>query len=266
MSTRPARHLLATALLAAALAGCGDGDAEASSGGAGGGEPPVYTSEVESVSRWIQQGGGNADSAGLVATPNPRGEGVLVYSRSGDSAAGGQQAAWVVVDSQVVPLNQASRRVAPQQAQKPESDERTWQRIGIQRTGGDADLRDILPVPEAPPARERAAPRERPAPKQRETPAVAIPDATAPVPLPVEPPTPRATGPRDTLRIPAGAGQGGARRDSSGGEPVRAPDSLRVPVTRPTRDTIRIPGPSAEEAAPAAEPAPAAPAPALPGA
>lgn len=259
MSTRPARHLLATAVLAAALAACGgDGDAAERAGG----EPAVYTSEVESVSRWIQQGGGNADSAGLVATPNPRGEGVLVYSRSADSAAGGQQAAWVVVDSQVVPLNQASRRTAPQQAQQPRDDERTWQRIGIERAGGEADLRDILPVPEPP--RERAAPRERPAPRQREAPAVPAPDATPPVPFPAEPPTPRVTGPRDTLRIPAGSG--GARRDSSAGEPVRAPDSLRVPVTRPARDTLRIPGPSAEEAAPAAEPATTTPVPSLPGA
>ncbi|MEW5928419.1 MAG: hypothetical protein AB1941_13205 [Gemmatimonadota bacterium] len=261
MSTRPARHLLASALLVAALAACGgDGDAAER---AGGGEPAVYTSEVESVSRWIQQGGGSADSAGLVATPNPRGEGVLVYSRGADSAAGGQRAAWVVVDSQVVPLNQASRRAAPRQAQQPQDDERTWQRIGIERAGGEADLRDILPVPEAPPT------RERPAPKQREAPAVPAPDATAPVPFPAEPPTPRATGPRDTLRIPAGsggAGQGGARRDSSAGDPVRAPDSLRVPVTRPARDTLRIPGPSAGEAAPAAEPAAATPLPPLPGA
>ena len=262
MSTRAARNLLPVAVLAAALAaalaGCGgQGDAAADEAPGAGGQ--VYTSEVESVSRWIQQGGGNADSAGLVAAPNPRGEGILVYSRSADSASGGERAAWVVVDSQVVPLNQASRRAAPQQTQ-PASNERTWKRIGIKRAEAESDLRDILPVPEAPPARERAAERE-PA-RERETTPAPVPDATPPVPFP----TPRATGPRDTLRVPdrsAEPAQTPARRDTSAGDPA---DTLRIPATaKPARDTLRVPGPSAPEteSAPAA---PATPVPALPAA
>jgi hypothetical protein len=248
---------LLPALLAAALAACGGDDAAARADEAPGAAGAVYTSEVESVSRWIQQGGGNADSAGLVAAPNPRGEGILVYSRSADSASGGERAAWVVVDSQVVPLNQAGRRAAPQRA-AARDDERTWERIGIKRTDGDADLRDILPVPDAPPARERPAPREAPR--------VPAPDSSAPVPFPDPTPTPRVTGPRDTLRVPAGrapSAQTPARRDSTAREPA---DTLRIPAAgRPVRDTVRVPGPSAPEAAP--EPtAPATPAPALPGA
>ncbi len=260
MSTRAVRHLLPIAVLAASLAACGGGDdATARADEAPGAAGPVYTSEVESVSRWIQEGGGNADSAGLVAAPNPRGEGILVYSRSADSASGGERAAWVVMDSQVVPLNQASRRAAPQQTQ-PESDARTWKRIGIQRTKADADLRDILPVPEAPPARERAAERE-PA-REGEAPRSPVPDATPPVPFP----TPRATGPRDTLRVPdraAEPAQTPARRDTSAESPA---DTLRIPAsTRPVRDTLRVPGPSAPETAPVPA-APTTPEPALPAA
>ncbi len=257
MSTRAARYFLPTAVLAAVLAACGGGDDAARAGEAPGAARAVYTSEVESVSRWIQQGGGSADSAGLVAAPNPRGEGILVYSRSADSASGGERAAWVVVDSQVVPLNQAGRRAAPQRA-AARDEERTWERIGIKRTDGNADLRDILPVPDAPPARERPAPREAPLPP--------MPDSSAPVPFPEAAPAPRVTGPRDTLRVPAGrAGpaQTPARRDSSAREPA---DTLRIPAAgRPMRDTVRVPGPSAPGATP--EPAaPATPAPALPGA
>ena len=242
---------LLPALLAAALAACGGGDdAGARAGEAPGAGGAVYTSEVESVSRWIQQGGGIADTAGLVAAPNPRGEGILVYSRSADSASGGERAAWVVVDSQVVPLNQASRRAAPQQPAQPD-DERTWKRIGIKRTDGNADLRDILPVPD-PPAREQ--------------PRLPAPDSSAPVPFPDAVPTPRVTGPRDTLRVPARPAepaQTPARRDSAAGAPA---DTLRVPASeRPVRDTLRVPGPSAGEPAPAPA-APATPTPALPDA
>jgi hypothetical protein len=263
MSTRPARHLLPIAVLAAALAACGgQDDATAHAKEAEDAAGPVYTSEVESVSRWIQQGGGNADSAGLVAAPNPRGEGILVYSQSADSASGGDRAAWVVVDSQVVPLNQASRRTAPERARQaePESDARTWKRIGIEPAKADADVRDILPVPTAPPARRRASERE-PA-REREAPSVPAADAAPPVPFP----TPRVTGPRDTLRVPDGPAepaQTPVRRDTSAGDPA---DTLRIPSPRrPVRDTIRIPGPSANEAEPVPA-APAAPAPALPAA
>jgi hypothetical protein len=262
MSTRAARHLLPIAALAAALAACGgrdDATAHADEAGAAG---PVYTSEVESVSRWIRQGGGNADSAGLVAAPNPRGEGILVYSQSADSASGGDRAAWVVVDSQVVPLNQASRRATPQRTQQaePESDARTWKRIGIEPAKADADVRDILPVPVAPPARRRTTERE-PA-RERETPRAPAPDAAPPVPFP----TPRVTGPRDTLRVPDDSTEPAptpARRDTPAEDPA---DTLRIPSPRrPVRDTLRIPGPSPSEAEPAlAEPA--TPAPALPAA
>ncbi|HEV2148827.1 MAG TPA: hypothetical protein VGR37_15590, partial [Longimicrobiaceae bacterium] len=148
MRARRLRNPLHAVVLAGALTACGRGDAgrgeqpPASSG-------PVYTSEVESVSRWIRGSGEGGDSGALVATRNPRGDRVLVYSRAGDSASGGERAAWMVVDSQVVPLNRASRRATPDLP--ADGDDATWRRIGIRRSGGEADLRGVVPVdPPAP--------------------------------------------------------------------------------------------------------------------
>ena len=212
--------------LAAALTACG-GERSAD---AAGGEAPVYTSEVESVSRWIREGGGSGDAAGLAATPNPRGEGVIVYSRAADSA-GGERAAWVVVDSQVMPLNRASRRATPSLPAGEDTD--TWQRIGIERREGDADLRGVVPA-EEPPARR---PAQAPAPARE--PIEAGPDSSAPVPFPA----PKQRGaPRDTLHVgddPPPAARPSTRGDTS---PAGAPrDTVRVP-SRPVRDTLRIPG------------------------
>lgn len=244
MKTTLSRTTLLPAVLAAVLAACGgEGDAEARPGEAAS-PGPVYTSEVENVSRWIREGGGSADSAGLVAAPNPRGEGVLVYSRA-DSAAGGDGAAWVVVDSQVVPLNQASRRATP--GLPAHEDERTWQRIGIRRTDGEAELRGVIPGPER---------QEPPAPKVG-TPRLPAPDSSAPVPFPAPPRSVPA--PRDTARIPGAPDP--ARREPPVGDTSRRPaDTLRVPASpQPPRDTLRIPGPSAEEPAPVPDPTPATP-------
>lgn len=219
-------------VLAAALAACGEGGADARGAE---GEAPVYTSEVESVSRWIREGGGSGDAAGLAAAPNPRGEGVIVYSRAADST-GGERAAWVVVDSQVVPLNRASRRATPSLPARDDSG--TWERIGIERREGEADLRGVVPE-EDPPARRGAAsgegrPAPRPAPARE--PIVAGPDSSPPVPFPAK----QGSGPRDTLRIGDDPPPAPARRDTS---PVGGSrDTVRVPSpSRPPRDTLRIP-------------------------
>jgi hypothetical protein len=228
------RHPLQTLTLAAALAACGDGDAAEHAGPPAAASGPVYTSEVESVSRWIRGGGEAGDSAGLEAVRNPQGEGVLVYSRGADTGAGGERAAWAVVDSQVVPLNRAARRATPDLPEQ--EDDATRERIGIRRSGGEADLRGVLPP-------------EEPAPKRQ-----GPPPAAEPEPAPREAPSARAAGePRDTVRVPV---------EPSPRPPVPLPvpaetppaasppqDTLHLPLpSRPLPDTIRLPGPAVEPA------------------
>lgn len=215
----PRSPSLTTTLLAAALAACGgEGHGTARAGEGAGSGGAVYTSEVEQVSRWIRESGGQVDSAGLEAAPNPHGEGVIVRSRSADTASGGEHAEWAVVDSQVVPLNPASRRATP--ALPPEDDTRTRERIGIPRAGEQAAPPRSAPRAEAPPPAP-AAPR--PAQEPRPRPRVPAPDTTAPVPFPR--PAPEEGGPPDTLHVP-----------SAPADTVRVP-----PPSRPVRDTLRIP-------------------------
>ena len=227
MKTSAPRAPLLAALLGAALAACGgDGAANAAGEGTPAASGPVYTSEVENVSRWIREGGADADSAGLTAKKNPRGEGVLVYAGGADTAAGGERAAWVVVDSQVVPLNEASRRATPTLPAR--DDERTWERIGIRRDGGNADPRGVGPDDPPPASRPPAPPR---------------PDTGAGTPTPLPP----AAAPADTLRVPADTPTSPRAGESR--------DTLLVPATppggAPARDTVRAPLPKPAEPSPA---------------
>ncbi len=250
MTTRPARPILLAALLAAALGGCGGDDTAQAAPNDGGATPQVYTSEVESVSRWIEQSGAGGDSMELTAAKNPRGEGVVVYARKKGASDTAAPAAWMVVDSQVVPLNQASRKATPKL--QPEADERTWTRIGITRPRADedADLRDV--VPPDPPARETPKREPRQAPQPPETAAPRPPPGWEPMDS-TELPAPRTGGPADTLRIPAGPP---ARNPASPRPAQPAPrDTVHVPAARPG-DTTRGPGTGTPPAAPHAHPEP----------
>lgn len=209
MKTPASSAPLLAAVLGASLAACGgDRAADAPEEGAGAAAGPVYTSEVENVSRWIREGGADADLAGLTATKNPRGEGVLVYGGVGDTA-GGERATWVVVDSQVVPLNEASRRATPTLPAR--DDARTWERIGIRRDGGSAELRRV--VPREPPPRADSA-------------------AEAPVPLPP------AAGPPDTLHVPA-APRDTLRVPAPVGDTARPPLPDTLPASEPATPDVQ---------------------------
>ncbi|HEX2093126.1 MAG TPA: hypothetical protein VHG28_12015 [Longimicrobiaceae bacterium] len=226
MKASTPRAILLTALLAGAPVGCGGGERADAAGRSGSeGAPQVYTSEVETVSQWIGESGAG-DSLELMAAKNPRGEGVVVYARGKDAAGDTQTAAWMVVDSQVVPLNRASRRITPKLPAG--TDERTWSRIGITRPTeqGDADLRDIIP-PTRP--AERTQPRQEPRP----------PAARAEEPKDSGAQVPRTIDTRDTVRIPATP----APRDTSTVPPPGAPQPKPEPAARPRppRDTLVIP-------------------------
>jgi len=269
MQRPPLPASLFAATLLAALGGCGGGERKAEAKDAApSAAGKVYTSEVQSVSQWIRQGGAGGDTAGLVAVKNPRGEGVLVYSRKQTPSDTAQQAAWAVVDNQVVPLNEASRKATPTLPGKVE--ERTWSRIGIDHSRPEADLHDVLPVPDPSPPREESqpstpepAPRPRPAPRQESRPA-------APTPAP---PAHRSDAPADTLHIPtqppvvppvvpqSTPPQSQPQpRPATPSAPERTPpprDTLRIPTTPSLPDTLRIPASGPKESRPA--PAPARP-------
>lgn len=240
MSVRLAGLLGVVGVLAALPAGCGGGgDAEA----AGSAPPgPVYTSEVQSVSRWVRPGGTGIDTTGLVARQNPRGEGVLVYA-PGEKSASGEQAVWMVVDSQVVPLTGAARRATPELAES-RMDAPTRQKTGIASSEGEAGVREIVRQAEAAPAPAREAPA-------RQAQAQAQPADSAaqkggepellgkPVRAPAAQP-PRRQAPKDTLHLggPASDSAAAARaRTDAKGKPAR-------PARPPAADTGSGPAPA----------------------
>lgn len=116
-------RLLVCALLVANAFGCAGGS-------------KVEDSAVRLVDAAIAPGNQFGITAvSLETRPNPKGEGVLVYStRSTESRA----FVWVVIDGIVAPANSPSKMVTPQAPWPREVNPDTWSRTGLQ-TGSAAE-------------------------------------------------------------------------------------------------------------------------------
>jgi hypothetical protein len=228
MSMRPARAASLILTLGALLGGCGGGE-EADAGEADGAAAPVYTSEVRSVSRWVRPNDMGIDTTGLVAKKNPRGEGVVVYA-PGKTDAAGEQAAWVVVDSKVVPLNEAARDATPElPAEGSEEETETLRRSGIDPAQRETEARTLVAdTASAKPAPAPARPR---APRQEE--------AKTPEKAPAD--TPRLLG--KPVRHPADTADTAPGRKQEAKPPRQpAPDTTRGGGTLPKPDTLPLAG------------------------
>jgi len=217
MTPSAVRSALPAAAIAAVLAACGgEGGSSARAEEAPSRAGSVYTSEVEHVSRWSGGSGGDA-SAGRSAAPAPGRDEVRLSTRPADTA-GGARPEPMAADLQGAPESREPRPAAP-----------TPSAPGAGQVGATPEE----PPRADPPPRAPAAGGQGRGQGSARLPA--RPDTVAPVPFPAPSP-PTGAGPRDTVRIPAESGP------ASGAPGARPPeDTLRIPPSRPVRDTVRVP-------------------------